>query len=197
MKRKVKWLIPCLVACFMVVGLVQTASYTFATTEEVQTEETTDELNTDESSEFSNEDANSFDPDLNGDESLSEETMSNYKIFDEGKPVGKRAYLFVHHARVDYGRTVGTACEVDDFIVVKLLVKRYCNASAGDDRGERDHPIGMRIADYRDAGIGESAAVKRGSELLHRAPEILVGKLAEYVSLAENILRLASEFLSR
>ena len=84
MKRKVKWLIPCLVACFMVVGLVQTASYTFATTEEVQTEETTDELNTDESSEFSNEDANSFDPDLNGDESLSEETMSNYKIFDEG-----------------------------------------------------------------------------------------------------------------
>ena len=34
MKRIVKWLIPCLVACFMVVGLVQTASYTFATTEE-------------------------------------------------------------------------------------------------------------------------------------------------------------------
>ncbi len=34
MKRIVKWLIPCLVACFMVVGLVQTASFTFATTGE-------------------------------------------------------------------------------------------------------------------------------------------------------------------
>lgn len=56
MKRIVKWLIPCLVACFMVVGLVQTASFTFAN-EEVQTEETTGELNTDESSEFSNEDS--------------------------------------------------------------------------------------------------------------------------------------------
>lgn len=39
MKRLLKWLIPCLVACFMVVGLVQTASFTFAN-EEVQTEET-------------------------------------------------------------------------------------------------------------------------------------------------------------
>lgn len=39
MKRIVKWLIPCLVACFMVVGLVQTASYTFAN-EEGQTGET-------------------------------------------------------------------------------------------------------------------------------------------------------------
>ena len=38
MKRLIKWLIPCLVACFMVVGLVQTASFTFAN-EEVQTEE--------------------------------------------------------------------------------------------------------------------------------------------------------------
>ncbi|MGM9889479.1 MAG: VWA domain-containing protein, partial [Floccifex porci] len=39
MKRLLKWLIPCLVACFMVVGLVQTASFTFAN-EEDQTEET-------------------------------------------------------------------------------------------------------------------------------------------------------------
>ena len=83
MKRIVKWLIPCLVACFMVVGLVQKASFTFAN-EEGQTEETTGELNTDESSEFSNEDANSFDSDSNEDESLSEETMSNYKISGEG-----------------------------------------------------------------------------------------------------------------
>ena len=45
MKRLLKWLIPCLVACFMVVGLVQTASFTFAN-EEVQTEEI-DGLNTD------------------------------------------------------------------------------------------------------------------------------------------------------
>ena len=42
MKKFLKWLIPCLVAFFMVVGLVQTASFTFATTEEVQTEETND-----------------------------------------------------------------------------------------------------------------------------------------------------------
>ena len=38
MKRLIKWLIPCLVACVMGVGLVQTASFTFAN-EEVQTEE--------------------------------------------------------------------------------------------------------------------------------------------------------------
>ena len=43
MKRIVKWLIPCLVACFMVVGLVQTASFTFAI-EEGQTEETNEVL---------------------------------------------------------------------------------------------------------------------------------------------------------
>ena len=83
MKKFLKWLIPCLVACFMVAGLVQTASFTFAN-EEGQTEETTGELNTDESSEFSNEDANSFDSDSNEDESLSKETMSNYKISGEG-----------------------------------------------------------------------------------------------------------------
>ena len=41
MKKFLKWLIPCLVACFMVVGLVQTASFTFAN-EEGQTEETND-----------------------------------------------------------------------------------------------------------------------------------------------------------
>lgn len=56
--------------------------------------------------------------------------MDRYKIFDEGKPVGKRAYLFVHHARVELWQNQSAlACEVDDFIVVKLLVKRYCNAS--------------------------------------------------------------------
>ena len=34
MKRIVKWLIPCLVACFMVVGLVQTASFVSAEQQE-------------------------------------------------------------------------------------------------------------------------------------------------------------------
>ena len=58
MKRIVKWLIPCLVACFMVVGLVQTASYTFATTEEGQTEivGSSDDLNAGNSNEGSDTD---------------------------------------------------------------------------------------------------------------------------------------------
>ena len=57
MKRIVKWLIPCLVACFMVVGLVQTASFTFAN-EEVQTEivGSSDDLNAGNSNEGSDTD---------------------------------------------------------------------------------------------------------------------------------------------
>ena len=57
MKRIVKWLIPCLVACFMVAGLVQTASFTFAN-EEVQTEivGSSDDLNAGNSNEGSDTD---------------------------------------------------------------------------------------------------------------------------------------------
>ena len=42
MKKFLKWLIPCLVACFMVAGLVQTASFTFAEGQDDQTTQTTD-----------------------------------------------------------------------------------------------------------------------------------------------------------
>ena len=91
MKRIVKWLIPCLVACFMVVGLVQTASYTFATTEEGQTEivGSSDDLNAGNSNEGSDtdvegnpEESSEDEPEV--DENTSEENLEESEIGPEG-----------------------------------------------------------------------------------------------------------------
>ncbi|MGN1277149.1 MAG: InlB B-repeat-containing protein [Floccifex sp.] len=76
MKKILKWLIPCLVACFMVAGLVQNQGLIFAEDQNVQ----------DESGEISksSNDVSSTDFGLKGDESLSGERASDYKTPDKG-----------------------------------------------------------------------------------------------------------------
>ena len=82
MKRIVKWLIPCLVACFMVVGLVQTASYTFAN-EEGQTEETNGGSNTDLGDENLYDNPGSDDENTTGDSGAGEIEDDQQKKDDE------------------------------------------------------------------------------------------------------------------
>ena len=82
MKRIVKWLIPCLVACFMVVGLVQTASYTFAN-EEGQTEETNGGSNKDLGDENLYDNPGSDDENTTGDSGAGEIEDDQQKKDDE------------------------------------------------------------------------------------------------------------------
>lgn len=83
MKKFLKWLIPCLVACFMVVGLVQTASYTFATTGEVQTEENKDGSKIESEVEVSDENTVLDDENTTGDSGEGEIEDDQQKKDDE------------------------------------------------------------------------------------------------------------------
>ena len=130
MKRLLKWLIPCLVACFMVVGLVQTASYTFAN-EEGQTEETIGDSNTDLGDENSNDNPVPNDENTTGDsgeevpegEDASDENLEESEIGPEETPSRARVMFLSGDDQVsnkfqpEHSKTVSKTDEDDDYLL--------------------------------------------------------------------------------
>ena len=130
MKKFLKWLIPCLVACFMVVGLVQTASFTFAN-EEVQTEETVDESNTDLGDESLNDNPILDDENTTGDsgegesegEDASDENLEESEIGPEETPSRARVMFLSGDDQVsndfqpEHSKTVSKTDKDDDYLL--------------------------------------------------------------------------------